>query len=84
MAQYDVMRKGEEEASTSSRRDTTDNEELCLMAIEAISTHLVGEGQSIVRPLLFVGDNYTYWETRIMLFIQETDYEVGKVIVNGL
>ena len=53
------------------------------MAIEAGSTNLVGEGQSIVRPPLFVGDNYTYWKTRMRLFIQATVYEAWMVIVNG-
>ena len=56
---------------------------MCLMVFEASGTHLVGEGQSIVRPPLFVGDNYAYWKTRMRLFIQANDYEVWRVIVNG-
>ena len=45
------------------------------MAFEVNGTHLVGEGQSIVRPPLFVGDNYAYWKTRMRLFIQANDYK---------
>ena len=45
------------------------------MAFKANTTHLVGECQSIVRPLLFVGENYAYWKTRMRLFIQAIDYE---------
>ena len=54
------------------------------MAFEVNETHLVGEGQSIVRSPLFFGDNYTYWKTRIRLFIQANNYEVWTIIVNGL
>ncbi|XWS35027.1 hypothetical protein CRYUN_Cryun21dG0090300 [Craigia yunnanensis] len=75
MAQYEVVRNGEEEASTSLRQDLRENLEMCFMTIEAGGTHLVGEGQSIMRHPLFVGDNYAYWKIRIMLFIQATDYE---------
>ena len=42
----------------------------------------MGEGQSTVRPPLFVGDNYTYWKTRMKLFIQASDYKVWKIILN--
>ena len=58
MAQQGVVRRGEEEVSTSSRIDK--NEQMCLMAFEARGTNLIGEGQYIVRPSLFVGDNYVY------------------------
>ena len=58
MAQDCVVRKGEKKVSTSSRIDT--NEKMCLMEFEASGTHLVEERQSIVRPPLFVGDNYAY------------------------
>ena len=53
------------------------------MAIEASSTHLIGEGQSIVRPPLFKGENYAYWKTRMRFFIQANYYEAWRVIVNG-
>ena len=69
------MRRGEKIASTSSSQVINGNEEICVMAIENGENHLVGEGQSIVRPSLFVGDNYTYWKIRMRLFIQGTDYE---------
>ena len=36
-----------------------------------------------MRPFLFIGDNYAYWKTRMRLFIQGTDYEAWRVIVNG-
>ena len=53
------------------------------MALEADSNHLVGEGQSTVRPPLFVGENYAYWKTRMKLFIQASDYEVWRIVQNG-
>ena len=56
---------------------------MCFIALEADSNYLVGEGQSIVRPPLFVGDNYAYWKTRMKLFIQVSDYEVWRIILNG-
>ena len=31
-----------------------------------------------------MGDNYDYWKMRMRLFIQATDYEAWKVIVNDL
>ena len=69
MALDGVIRRGEEIASISSNQSIRKNEEICSMGIEVSTTHLVCEGQSIVRPLLFVGDNYTYWKTRMRLFI---------------
>ena len=80
MAQQCVERRKEELAPTISQRNT---QEMCFMALEADSNHLVGEGQSIVRPPLFVGDNYAYWKTRMKLFIQVSDYEVWRIILNG-
>ena len=56
---------------------------MCHMAIETVATHLVGEGKSIVRSSLFIGENYSYWKTRIKLLIQANDCNVWKVIVNG-
>ncbi|XP_022762512.1 uncharacterized protein LOC111308452 isoform X1 [Durio zibethinus] len=53
------------------------------MANEIVATSIGSEGHSIVRPLLFVGDNYLYWKTRMGLFIQANDYQVWRVIVNG-
>ena len=52
MAQQCVERMEEEHAPTISQQNT---QEMCLMAIEVEANHLVGEGQSTVRPLLFLG-----------------------------
>ena len=76
-----MCRKNEERhALTISQQDT---QEICLMALEADTNHLVGKGQSTVRPSFFVGDNYAYWKIRMKLFIQASDYEVWRIIVNG-
>ena len=63
MAQESIVKRGEKIASIS------ECEKMCLMAIENSGNHLVGEGQSIVRPPLFIGDNYAYWKTKMRLFI---------------
>ena len=76
MAQQCVERMEEEHVPTISQQDT---QEICLMAFEADANHLVSEGQSPVRPPLFVGDNYAYWKTRMKLFIQASDYEVWRI-----
>ena len=54
MAQESIVKRGEKIASIS------ECEKMCLMAIENSGNHLVGEGQSIVRPSLFIDDNYAY------------------------
>ena len=59
-AQESIMRRGEEITLTNSSQVTNGYEEMCLMAIENSGNHLVGEGQSIVRPPLFISDNYAY------------------------
>ena len=79
----DAVKRDEEKALTSLRHDTSKSQKLCFMAIEPSTTHLVGEGKSIMRPPLFVGDNYAYWKTIIRLFIQATGYEAWMMIVNG-
>ena len=81
MAQKYVVKGNEELPATNSRQDTRKDEEMCLMAIKASLTHLVGEGKSIVRPPLFNGENYAYWKTRMRLFIQANDYDAWRVIV---
>ena len=83
MVQESIVRRGEEITSTSSSQMTRGCEEMCLMAIENSGNHLVGERQSTVRLPLFISDNYVYWKTRMRLFIQGTDYEAWRVIVNG-
>ena len=80
MAQQYVERMEEKHAPTIFQQDT---QEMCLMAFDADANHLVGEGQSIVRPPLFVENNYAYWKTRMKLFIQANDNEVWRIIVNG-
>ena len=57
MAQQCVERMEEELTPTISQRNT---QEMCFVALEADSNHLVGKSQSTVRPSLFVGDNYAY------------------------
>ena len=54
------------------------------MAFEADSNHLVCEGQPTIRSPLFVGDNYAYWKIGMKLFIQANDYEIWRLILNGL
>ena len=41
------------------------------------------EGHSIVRPPFFNGSNYSYWKTRMSVWIQGSDYDVWEVICNG-
>ncbi|KAK5842733.1 hypothetical protein PVK06_005121 [Gossypium arboreum] len=36
-----------------------------------------------MRPPLFKGTNYSYWRTRMKLFIQANDYEVWRILTNG-
>ena len=44
---------------------------------------LFNEGQSINRPPLFNGINYTYQKVRMKIFIQVVDYDLWSIIVNG-
>ena len=81
MAQQCVERMEQKHVPTISQRNT---HEMCFMALEADTNHLVGESQSTVIPSFFVGDNYAYWKTRMKLFIQASDYEVWRIILNGL
>ena len=41
------------------------------------------EGQSTNRPPFFNGVNYSYWKERMRIFIQSTDYDLWKIIING-
>ncbi|KAH1114355.1 hypothetical protein J1N35_007733 [Gossypium stocksii] len=52
------------------------------MALEQNST-ILGEGHSTMRPPLFNGTNYSYWRTRMKLFIQVNYYEVWRIVTNG-
>lgn len=38
------------------------------------------EGQSIQRPPLFNGENYTYWKTRMRFFMQSLDYDLWECV----
>ena len=53
------------------------------MAQMFISTPIGQEGYSIMRPPFFIGENYSYWRTRMKLCVRANDYQVWKVIVNG-
>ena len=41
------------------------------------------EGQSTHKPSLFIGSDYGYWKTRMILYIKAQDYHVWRVIENG-
>ena len=41
------------------------------------------EGQSSYRPPLFNGLNYSYWKTRMRIFIQASEFKLWTMIVNG-
>ncbi|KAA3467311.1 hypothetical protein EPI10_002334 [Gossypium australe] len=59
------------------------SQEVYFMTLERNSS-ILREGHSTMRPLLFNGTNYSYWRTRMKLFIQANDYEVWRIIINGL
>ncbi|KAH1082716.1 hypothetical protein J1N35_022477, partial [Gossypium stocksii] len=50
------------------------SQEFSFMASEQNSI-ILGEGHSTMRPPLFNGTNYSYWRTRMKLFVQANDYE---------
>ncbi|MQL88820.1 hypothetical protein Taro_021391 [Colocasia esculenta] len=41
------------------------------------------EGQSVNRPPLFDGDDYTYWKTRMEFFLQGLDYQIWSIVEEG-
>ncbi|GAV58191.1 hypothetical protein CFOL_v3_01725 [Cephalotus follicularis] len=41
------------------------------------------EGSSITRPPYFDWNNYSFWKTKITIFIQSLDYQLWNIIVNG-
>ena len=45
--------------------------------------HTLAEGQSTTQPPFFNGVNYSYWKERMRIFIQSTDYDLWKIIMNG-
>ncbi|KAH1092165.1 hypothetical protein J1N35_019422 [Gossypium stocksii] len=59
------------------------SQKISFMASEKNFT-ILGEGHSTMRPSLFNSTSYSYWRTRMKLFIQANDYEVWKIVTNGL
>ena len=47
-----------------------------------MSTSLA-EGQSINRPSLFLGTNFSYWKARMKIYIQAIDYHLWQDILKG-
>ena len=45
--------------------------------------YTLARGQSTNRPPFSNGINYSYWKERMRIFIQSTDYDLWKIIVNG-
>ncbi|GAV81971.1 DUF4219 domain-containing protein/UBN2 domain-containing protein, partial [Cephalotus follicularis] len=41
------------------------------------------EGSSITGPPFFDGNNYSFWKTRMTIFLQSLDYQLWHIIVNG-
>ncbi|GAV71273.1 zf-CCHC domain-containing protein/DUF4219 domain-containing protein/UBN2 domain-containing protein [Cephalotus follicularis] len=41
------------------------------------------EGSSITRPPFFDGNNYSFWKTRMTIFLQSLDYQLWHIIING-
>ena len=41
------------------------------------------EGQSVNRPPLFDGEDYTYWKTRMEYFLQGHDYTIWSIVEEG-
>ena len=41
------------------------------------------EGQSTTRPPFFDGNDYLYWKTRMIIYLQALDYEIWEVVCDG-
>ncbi|MQM22314.1 hypothetical protein Taro_055364 [Colocasia esculenta] len=41
------------------------------------------EGQSVNRPPLLDGEDYTYWKTRMEYFLQGLDYQIWSIVEEG-
>ncbi|MQM02538.1 hypothetical protein Taro_035304 [Colocasia esculenta] len=41
------------------------------------------EGQSVNRPPLFDGEDYTYWKTRMEYFLQGFDFQIWSIVEEG-
>ena len=42
----------------------------------------IHEGHSITRPPLFNGSDYTYWKTRMRIFLISMDFELWTIVEN--
>lgn len=51
--------------------------------MQDFGSNSLGEGQFIVRLPYFNRENYSYWKTMMMLFIQANDFHAWKIISNG-
>ena len=49
----------------------------------ASSNSLFPEGNSIHRPLIFNGEGYHYWKTRMKIFIEAIDLNIWEAIEIG-
>ncbi|KAI9181643.1 hypothetical protein LWI28_017061 [Acer negundo] len=47
------------------------------------SNHYLSEGMSIHKPPSFDGKDYTFWKTRMRIFIQFIDYELWETVRDG-
>ena len=81
MAQQCEERMEKEHAPTISQQNI---QEMCCMTLEADANHLIGEGQSTVRPPLFFGDNYAYWKTRMKLLSKLVTMKYGGSLLMAL
>ncbi|GAV69617.1 LOW QUALITY PROTEIN: zf-CCHC domain-containing protein/DUF4219 domain-containing protein/UBN2 domain-containing protein, partial [Cephalotus follicularis] len=41
------------------------------------------DSSSITRPPFFDGNNYSFWKTRMTIFLQSLDYQLWHIVVNG-
>ncbi|GAV81373.1 DUF4219 domain-containing protein [Cephalotus follicularis] len=48
-----------------------------------MNLHVGLEGSSITRAPFFDGNNYSFWKTRMTIFLQSLDYQLWHIIVNG-
>ena len=47
------------------------------------SNNAFSEGQSIVRPPMFNGNDYAYWKVRMGIYLSSVDYDVWDIIETG-
>ena len=48
-----------------------------------MALHGFQEGFSVFRPPLFNGLDYTYWKTRMRIFLISMDFELWNLVENG-